>query len=246
MLYDKYDVWVSRVVSLSLSLKAMAVELGHDITMFVRSCLSCVHNVAVYACVSNYSPAIYDLCCKPVSCWFEFKILDFTSHLLRKRSLFIQKQSNNRCPLFQPPIFSQKAVTVSQSVVTSFRIMSGWAAYLPAVAQVSAGSAIVSLQGARCGTMGSWAASQAEEVKYAQLITNTATAQAQGLTYAGKKFIVTRVMDDTIMAQLGKEGLVIQKANTVLVAAHFKEGQVVNTVSAKLAYVVKTLTDNGV
>jgi hypothetical protein len=124
--------------------------------------------------------------------------------------------------------------------------MSGWAAYLPLVQQVADGSAIISLQGAQCGKSGNWKATGAEEQAYAALIKDTASAQAKGLTYGGKKFIVTRVLDDTIFAQLGKEGLVIQKSATVLVAAKFIEGQVANSVSAAVAKVVSQLAANNV
>jgi len=123
--------------------------------------------------------------------------------------------------------------------------MSGWAAYLVEVGYVSDGSAIVSLQGAECGKHGNWKATAAESQKYASLIQNIGTAQAQGLTYAGKKFIIVRAVDDTITAQLGKEGLVIIKANTVLVVAHTVEGQVLAAASAKVGKVVDQLKANG-
>jgi hypothetical protein len=124
--------------------------------------------------------------------------------------------------------------------------MSGWAAYLTEVGYVSSDSAIISLQGARCGINGNWAASTAEEANYASLLKDIGTAQAKGLTYQGKKFIITRAVDDTILAQLGKEGLVLQKSVTVIVAAHYTDGQVVGQVAGKVAKVVGQLTANGV
>jgi hypothetical protein len=124
--------------------------------------------------------------------------------------------------------------------------MSGWAAYLTEVGYVAADSAIISLQGARCGTAGSWAASSAEEVNYAALLKDIGSAQAKGLTYQGKKYIITRAVDDTILAQLGKEGLVLQKSATVLVAAHYVDGQVASQVAGKVAKVVTQLSANGV
>jgi hypothetical protein len=124
--------------------------------------------------------------------------------------------------------------------------MSGWAAYLTEVGYVASDSAIISLQGARCGVAGKWAATSAEEVAYAGLLKDIGSAQAKGLTYAGKKFIITRAVDDTILAQLGKEGLVIQKSSTVLVGAHYTEGQVVGQVAGKVAKVVTQLSANGV
>jgi hypothetical protein len=124
--------------------------------------------------------------------------------------------------------------------------MSGWAAYLVEVGYVAAGSAIISLQGARCGTQGSWGASSAEEVNYANLLKDIGSAQAKGLTYGGKKYIITRAVDDTILAQLGKEGLVLQKSVTVVVAAHYSEGQVVGQVAGKVSKVVNQLSANNV
>ena len=124
--------------------------------------------------------------------------------------------------------------------------MSGWEAYLPPVAQVTNGCAIISLQGARCGTKGSWKATTAEEQNYAAILNNISTAGQRPLTYGGKKYIITRAIDDTVMAQLGKEGLVLQKSKTVLVAGHFGEGQVMGAVSAQVAKVVGQLTQNNV
>jgi hypothetical protein len=124
--------------------------------------------------------------------------------------------------------------------------MSGWAAYLTEVAYVAADSAIISLQGARCGITGKWSASSAEEINYATILKDISSAQAKGLTYGGKKYIVTRALEDTVLAQLGKEGLVIQKSVTVLVAAHYVEGQVASQVAGKVAKVVAQLSANGV
>jgi hypothetical protein len=124
--------------------------------------------------------------------------------------------------------------------------MSGWAAYLTEVGYVASDSAIISLQGARCGIAGNWAASSAEEVSYANLLKDIGSAQAKGVTYQGKKFIITRAVEDTILAQLGKEGLVLQKSVTVLVGAHFTEGQVVGQVAGKVSKVVNQLSANGV
>jgi hypothetical protein len=124
--------------------------------------------------------------------------------------------------------------------------MTGWDAYLTEVGYVAADSAIISLTGARCGTAGKWGATQAEEGSYANLLKDIESAQAKGLTYGGKKFIITRAIDDTILAQLGKEGLVIQKSVSVLVVAHYVEGQVVGQVAGKVAKVVTQLSANGV
>lgn len=123
--------------------------------------------------------------------------------------------------------------------------MSGWEAYLPPVEAVTNGCAIISLQGARCGTKGKWAASTAEEQNYAAIASNPSTAGQRGVTYGGKKYIITRAVDDTVMAQLGKEGLVIQKAKTVLVAGHFVEGQVMGAVAGQVAKVVAQLVERG-
>ena len=130
-------------------------------------------------------------------------------------------------------------------MVTSLLTMTGWEAYLTPVAQVTNGCAIISLQGARCGTKGSWKATTAEEQNYAAILNNISTAGQRPLTYGGKKYIITRALEDTIMAQLGKNGLVLQKSKTVLVAGHFVEGQVMNSVSSKVAVVVGQLSQNG-
>jgi hypothetical protein len=124
--------------------------------------------------------------------------------------------------------------------------MSGWVAYLTEVGYVASDSAIISLQGAQCGVAGKWAATSAEEVAYSNLLKDIGSAQAKGLTYAGKKFIITRAVDDTILAQLGKEGLVLQKSLNVLVGAHYTEGQVVGQVAGKVAKVVTQLSANNI
>jgi transcriptional regulator CtsR len=123
--------------------------------------------------------------------------------------------------------------------------MSGWEAYLPPVADVSESCGIVSLQGSRCGKKGNWKASTAEEQNYAQLLNNITSATTKGLTYGGKKYIVSRAVDDTIIAQCAKEGLVLQKSKSVLVAAHTVEGQVLSNAASKVAYVVAQLVNAG-
>ena len=119
--------------------------------------------------------------------------------------------------------------------------MSGWTAYLNDVKDISAGSAIISLQGALCGKVGKWDAKQAEMQNYAACLNNIASAQSKGITYNGKKYIVVRAVEDTILAQLGKEALVLQKAKTVLVAAKCVEGQVPGNVAAGVSKCVAKL-----
>ena len=119
--------------------------------------------------------------------------------------------------------------------------MSGWAAYLADVKDISKGSAIISLEGALCGKEGKWDAKQAEMQNYAAVLKNIAQAQSLGVTYNGKKFIVVRAVDDSILAQLGKEAIVLQKAKTVLVAAKCDEGQVPAAVSAGVSKCVAKL-----
>jgi hypothetical protein len=123
--------------------------------------------------------------------------------------------------------------------------MANWSCFLPPVTQVADGAAVVSVAGNLCGRMGNWKASPAEEQSYARLLKDPPSALSKGITYNGKKFNVARVLEDTIMAQLGKEGLVIQKSINVLVAAHFVDGQLMNSVSSRVAQVVNHLTANG-
>ena len=119
--------------------------------------------------------------------------------------------------------------------------MSGWSAYLADVKPISSGSAIISLQGALCGKEGKWEAKQGEMQNYAACLNNIASAQSKGVTYNGKKYIVVRAVDDTILAQLGKEAVILQKAKTVLVAAKCVEGQVPGNVAAGVSRCVAKL-----
>ena len=119
-----------------------------------------------------------------------------------------------------------------------------WTAYLAPLNGVAPDSAIISLQGAHCGHVGNWKASQAEEMKYASLFSDLSSAQMKGLTYAGKKFIIVRAGDDVIISQAGKEGLVMQKSNTVIVAGHFGEGSVAGAVASRVDLIVRQLLQN--
>jgi hypothetical protein len=123
--------------------------------------------------------------------------------------------------------------------------MSGWAAYLAPLDGVAAGAAIISLQGAECGKKGDWKASAQEQQQWAQYWSDLSQANAKGLFYNKAKNIVVRAADDTILASLGKEGLILQKAKTVFVAARYVEGQVPNSVSAKVGGIVQQLIDAG-
>jgi hypothetical protein len=123
--------------------------------------------------------------------------------------------------------------------------MPTWACFLPPITQVADGAAIVTLAGNVCGQLGSWKATTSEEQHYAQLIQDPQAARTKRLSYDGRKFATARVLEDTIIAQLGKEGLIVQRASTVLVAAHFVEGQSVNSVSSRVDQVVGHLLANG-
>ena len=119
--------------------------------------------------------------------------------------------------------------------------MSGWNAYLADVKDIAAGCAIISLQGALCGKEGKWDAKQGEMQNYAACLNNIASAQSKGITYNGKKYIIVRAVDDSILAQLGKEAVVLQKAKTVLVAAKCVDGQVPAAVAAGVSKCVAKL-----
>jgi len=78
---------------------------------------------------------------------------------------------------------------------------------------------------------------------YADLFKDLTTARSKQLHYAGKKFIITRVTDDTINGMLGKEGLVLEKSNTLIIVAHCNEKYAPNLASGKADQVVKMLRD---
>jgi hypothetical protein len=48
-----------------------------------------------------------------------------------------------------------------------------------------------------------------------------------------------------ILACCGREGLILQKANTVFIAARYVHGQVPNAVAAVVAVIVQLLLDAG-
>jgi hypothetical protein len=110
----------------------------------------------------------------------------------------------------------------------------------------SVGSAVLGLDGSHCGDLGSWGATPQEESLYALMIRNTPNAAARGpFTYGGRRFILTRTLDDSLMAQSGKEGVILQRTQRVLVAVHFADSQIMNNVSAKVARVVSQLVAQG-
>ena len=94
------------------------------------------------------------------------------------------------------------------------------------------------------GHKGDWKASQAEEVNFANIFKNPSSYAGKSLTYSGKKYMINRALDDMVMAQSGKEGLILQKSKTVIVCAHYVEGQVAGNVSAKVDHVVRQLVEN--
>jgi profilin len=121
-----------------------------------------------------------------------------------------------------------------------------WNAYLAELKTRSTGCAIISLQGAVCGTEGTWKAQQAEVSSYPSLIAPNSPAQTNGVKYNGEKFFLNLATDDTIVAQKGKTAIVLQKAKTVLVAAFAETDKfVVGDVSAAVAKVVAQLVSVG-
>jgi hypothetical protein len=124
--------------------------------------------------------------------------------------------------------------------------MTGWPAYLTDVQEAANGSAIIGLEGSRCGTLGEWGATRQEESIYALMIRDTPNAAGRGpFTYGGRPFIITRTLNDTLIAQSGKEGVILQTASRVFVAAHFVEGQLINNVAGRVARLVSQLTALG-
>jgi hypothetical protein len=123
--------------------------------------------------------------------------------------------------------------------------MGSWTAFLAPIAPVSDGAAILALTGTGYGKQGGWKASSAEEQSYAALLKDPSNAQAKGLSYNNKKYTVTRAIGETIIAQLAKEGIVLQQTSSLIVAAHYGEGQTLNSVSSRVAQVVSTIAANG-
>jgi hypothetical protein len=124
--------------------------------------------------------------------------------------------------------------------------LSGWAAYLAPLNGVAEGSAVLSLlQGARRAQQGTWLASTAEEQLWASYWKALWQATGKGLFYNRKKNIVIHAVDDSILASCRKEGLILQKAKTVFIAARYIEGQVPNAVSAVVAVIVQKLISAG-
>jgi hypothetical protein len=134
-----------------------------------------------------------------------------------------------------------------------------WAAYLAPLNGVAEAAAIIQLyDGKNVGKIGAWKAKPAEEQVYSYLVREKgADARARGVNYNGKKYVVNQVdpglsdagqpLDDGgfVFAQLGKEGVVLQKSKTVVIAAHFTEGQVGNSVSGQVSKIVSQLKGLG-
>jgi hypothetical protein len=115
-----------------------------------------------------------------------------------------------------------------------------WVSYIRDLSG-TAGAAIISLDGARCAAVGEWAATSLEELSYTALISNIPSAKGKDLTYGGKRFVVTRAIEDAIFAQFGSEGLIFGKSVTVIVAAHHTSRQIGSEVSEQVAKVVANL-----
>jgi hypothetical protein len=124
--------------------------------------------------------------------------------------------------------------------------MQSLASCLAKLGTVCTGSAIISFQGMRMATTGKWLATPDEEGAYAPLLKDVASAQAKPIFYAGKQFIVTRAIEETIFALFGSnEGLILKTAETVFVAAHYTEGQVGSEVSSQVVNTVDQLRTYG-
>ena len=119
--------------------------------------------------------------------------------------------------------------------------MSGWDAYAAYFNGFAESAAIVSKDGALCGKYGPWAATQADLSGYAAIC--KAMSMSLPLTYKGVKFIINRCADDSIFGMKGKEALVLQKTNTLIVVAHCNEKFAPNLASGKCDQVAKMLKD---
>jgi profilin len=121
-----------------------------------------------------------------------------------------------------------------------------WNAYLAELKTKSTGCAIISLQGAVCGKEGNWKAAQAEVQSYPGLVKANSPAATSGVKYGGDKFFMNVSTDDSLVAQKGKQAIVLQKAKTVLVAAYAETDKfVVGDVSAAVAKVAAQLVSVG-
>jgi hypothetical protein len=134
-----------------------------------------------------------------------------------------------------------------------------WAAYLAPLQGVAEAAAVIQLfDGKNVGKLGPWKAKADEEKIYSYLVREKGQdARTRGVHYNGKKFVVNQVdpgLSDTgqalddggfVFAQLGKEGVVLQKSKTVVIAAHFTEGQVGNSVSGQVSKIVSQLKGLG-
>ena len=118
-----------------------------------------------------------------------------------------------------------------------------WDGYPAPIAQVASGVAIISLAGAVCGKKGDWKKKAGEEAAYGKALQDCASQQGKSLTYGGKKFMIIQAVDDFILAQQGKEAIVLRKTKTLAVCAHTTEGQVPGQASAKIDWAARALID---
>jgi hypothetical protein len=112
---------------------------------------------------------------------------------------------------------------------------------LESVAGVCAGCAILTLTGHRLLIKGNWKGSSEEEQTYANLVKEPEQATSTGLSYFGKTFVVTRPMEGGVIAQLDKEGIVVQKSDAGIIAAYWIEGHIPNQVTGAVAGAVRKL-----
>ena len=118
-----------------------------------------------------------------------------------------------------------------------------WDGYLDPIVPVCSGCAILGLNGSLCGKKGDWKAKADEQQAYGKALQDIASQQGKSLNYAGKKFMIIQAVDDFILAQQGKEALVVRKTKTLAVCAHTNEGQVPGQASAKLDWAARALID---
>ena len=123
--------------------------------------------------------------------------------------------------------------------------MSGWDAYVAYFNGYAESAAIVSKDGALCGKFGSWSATQSDMSGYAAICRDIEHGGSLPLTYKGVRYIINRCADDTCFGMKGKEGLVLQKTNTLIVVAHVNEKYAPNLAAGKCDQVAKMLKDQG-
>jgi hypothetical protein len=133
--------------------------------------------------------------------------------------------------------------------------MASWDDYLKPLVGLAEGSAIISLEGVRYGKAGNWEATTEEEQAYPRIWVNDQCWITREVSYHQEKHIVVREADGTVFAGSGpdhrpnpmsgvpKEGLILQKAKTVIVVARYGPTQRGSDIAVQVNLLVDNLID---